>query len=85
MKCVGVVAVCRVIQVLISAVCGVLYRSVRVGTGGLWSHGCGRGVCSGGSWCRFNSLTPNDPYRGRTAPLTSKVAFYIYLFNKFRY
>jgi hypothetical protein len=24
----------------------------------------------------FNPLTPNDPYRGSTAPLTSKVAFY---------
>jgi hypothetical protein len=24
-------------------------------------------------------LTPNDPYRGRTAPLTSKVAFYIFI------
>jgi hypothetical protein len=24
-------------------------------------------------------LTPNDPYRGRTAPLTSNVAFYIFL------
>ena len=23
----------------------------------------------------LNPLTPNDPYRGRTAPLTSKVAF----------
>ena len=29
-----------------------------------------------------NPLTPNDPYRGRTAPLTSKVAFfYIYSTN----
>jgi len=27
----------------------------------------------------FNRLTPNDPYRGRTAPLTSKVAFYIFI------
>jgi len=26
-----------------------------------------------------NPLTPNDPYRGRTAPLTSKVAFYIFI------
>jgi len=26
-----------------------------------------------------NRLTPNDPYRGRTAPLTSKVAFYIFI------
>jgi len=26
----------------------------------------------------FNPLTPNDPNRGRTAPLTSKVAFYIF-------
>ena len=27
----------------------------------------------------FNPLTPNDPYRGRAAPLTSKVAFYIFI------
>jgi hypothetical protein len=27
----------------------------------------------------FNPLTPNDPYRGRTAPLTFKVAFYIFI------
>jgi len=27
----------------------------------------------------INPLTPNDPYRGRTAPLTSKVAFYIFI------
>jgi len=27
----------------------------------------------------FNPLTPNDPYRGRTAPLTSKVSFYIFI------
>ena len=27
----------------------------------------------------FNPLTPNDTYRGRTAPLTSKVAFYIFI------
>ena len=27
----------------------------------------------------FNPLTPNDPYKGRTAPLTSKVAFYIFI------
>ena len=26
-----------------------------------------------------NPLTPNDPYSGRTAPLTSKVAFYIFI------
>jgi len=26
-----------------------------------------------------NPLTTNDPYRGRTAPLTSKVAFYIFI------
>ena len=26
----------------------------------------------------LNPLTPNDPYRGRTSPLTSKVAFYIF-------
>ena len=27
----------------------------------------------------INPLTPNDPYRRRTAPLTSKVAFYIFI------
>ena len=30
-------------------------------------------------WTSINPLTPNDPYRGRTAPLTSKVAFYIFI------
>jgi hypothetical protein len=28
---------------------------------------------------RLNPLTPNDHYSGRTAPLTSKVAFYIFI------
>jgi len=28
---------------------------------------------------RFNVLTPNVNYSGRTAPLTSKVAFYIFI------
>jgi len=27
----------------------------------------------------INALTHNDPYRGHTAPLTSKVAFYIFI------
>jgi len=27
----------------------------------------------------INLLTPNDNYSGRTAPLTSKVAFYIFI------
>jgi len=27
----------------------------------------------------INPLTPNDPYSGRTAPLTSTVAFYIFI------
>ena len=27
----------------------------------------------------INPLKPNDPYRGRTAPLTSKVSFYIFI------
>ena len=27
----------------------------------------------------INPLTPNDHYRGRTAPLTSKFAFYIFI------
>jgi len=40
----------------ISAVYGVLYRSVCVKSGGLCSPGCGRDVCSGGSWWRFKLL-----------------------------
>jgi len=28
---------------------------------------------------QINPLTPNDPYSGRTAPLTSKIAFYIFI------
>jgi len=27
----------------------------------------------------INRLTPNDSYMGRTSPLTSKVAFYIFI------
>jgi len=27
----------------------------------------------------INPLTPNNPYKGRTAQLTSKVAFYIFI------
>ena len=27
----------------------------------------------------FNPLTPNDPFRGRTAPQTSEVTFYIFI------
>jgi len=27
----------------------------------------------------LNPLTPNDPYRGRTAPLTYKAAFYVFI------
>ena len=27
----------------------------------------------------INPLTPNDPYRSRTAPLNSKVTFYIFI------
>ena len=53
---VHVVAVRSVMQVFISAVCGVLYRCVCVGTGGLCPPCCGRGVCSGGSWWRFKAL-----------------------------
>ena len=40
----------------ISVVYGVLYRSVCVWAGSLCSPGCGRGVCSGGSWWRFKVL-----------------------------
>ena len=29
--------------------------------------------------CVFNPLTPKDPYSGRTAPLTSKLSFYIFI------
>ena len=28
---------------------------------------------------KINPLTPNDTYSGRTAPLTSKVAFYVFI------
>ena len=54
-------------------------------------NGCvlGRSACCGGVQCHLilpgieprslvNPLTRNDPYRGRTAPLTSKVPFYIF-------
>ena len=35
-----------------------------------------------GAWCLINPLTPNDPYRGRTAPLTYKSCIlYIYSTN----
>ena len=34
------------------------------------------------SYTRFNRLTPNDPYLGRTAPLTSKrCILYVYSTN----
>jgi len=48
-----------------------------------------REICSDGTYfpnnlrstdlLKINPLMPNDPYRGRTAPLTSKVAFYIFI------
>jgi len=31
------------------------------------------------STAEFNPLKPNEAYRGRTAPLTSKIAFYIFI------
>ena len=34
---------------------------------------------------KVNLLTPNVNYSGRTAPLTPKVAFFLYLFNKYMY
>jgi hypothetical protein len=34
---------------------------------------------SGRKELRINPLKPNDPYRGRTAPLTSKDPFYIFI------
>jgi len=30
-------------------------------------------------WTNINLLTPNVDYSGRTAPLTSKVAFYVFI------
>ena len=56
--CVCVEAVCHiyVIYVFISEVYGVLYRCLFVWIGGFCSPGCGRGVCSGGSWWRFKVL-----------------------------
>ena len=36
------------------------------------------------SFCVINSLNPNDPYRGRTAPLTSKRCI-IYIYNIYIY
>jgi len=33
---------------------------------------------------QVNLLTPNDPYRGRTAPLTSEVPFYTFI-QQYRY
>jgi len=42
-----------------------------------WARSC---VCVCVCVCFvFNPLTPNGPYRGRTTPLTSKVAFYIFI------
>ena len=40
------------------------------------------GCCGGTATVVLNPLTPNDPYRGRTAPLTSKSCIlYIYSTN----
>ena len=36
-----------------------------------------------GSMFEFNRLTPNDPYMGRTAPLTSK-RYILYIFSTYR-
>jgi len=36
-------------------------------------------VCVQNFNCRINPLTPNDHYSGRTAPLTFKVAYYIFI------
>jgi len=40
----------------------------------------GTNLCNSVWWGggEINPLTPNDVYKGRTAPLTSKVAFYIF-------
>ena len=35
--------------------------------------------CKNSRWINTNLLTPNVNYSGRTAPLTSKVAFYIFI------
>jgi len=41
-----------------------------------------QGMKSHSKIAQFNPLTPNDPYRGRTAPLTSKrCILYIYSIN----
>ena len=48
----------------------------------LFLENCGSDCGGGGVVCLttlFNPLKPNDPYSGRTAPLTSKVAFYIFI------
>jgi len=53
-----------------------LYRSLRQ------KHGPRlRDVGRTSIYCRrtCNPLTPNDPHRGRTAPLTSKRSFYIFI------
>jgi len=36
-------------------------------------------LCDGHRFVVFNLLTPNVNYNGRTASLTSKVAFYIFI------
>ena len=36
-------------------------------------------ACKNANNLMFNLLTPNVNYSGRTAPLTSKVAFYIFI------
>ena len=46
----------------------------------VWRHSVAQ---NGDVTSRINPLTPNDPYSGRTAPLTSKrCILYIYLTNK---
>jgi len=49
------------------------------GKQGMSTKICWRYVWTTSNLNVFNPLTPNDPYRGRTATLTSKVAFYIFI------
>jgi len=53
---------------------------MNVGVSGVVEY---NGIVQGISNCSFNPLMPNDPYKGRTAPLTSKLSIlYIYSTNR---
>jgi len=71
-----------------------VFRQEELDGRGMW-HLCGRAELYTGFWwgkvrerrtkCRWediiNRLTPNDPYMGRTAPLTSKRCI-LYIYSK---